>query len=402
MKHLTETDVYDYARGICFKTGPPGLVGVEAEWFAADIDRPHVPVPIDILSTAAAEAGPPPAGSSLTFEPGGQVELSSPPCRGPAAAAEALGTDIDHLAKALDGAGVRLHGSGLDPERAPVRQLRSPRYDAMAAYFGRRGTAGRTMMCSTASLQVCLDIGAEPDDAARRWRAVHRLGPLFVAVFANSPMWRGRPTGWRSTRWAVWSAIDPSRTRPVRGTDPAADWARYALDAGVMATPGAAASESWGIDPGHCFAEWIAVGTPRKPTADDLEFHLSTLFPPVRPRGWLELRMIDALPAEWWPVPVAVAAALVDDPEAADVAERVAGGLFGPLGPAPADWLAAARSGPADPGVAAAARVCFAAAAEALPRMGSASLVPVVDAYRDRFVERGQCPADEALLKGAA
>lgn len=402
MKYLTETDVYEYVQGICFKTGPPGLVGVEAEWFAADPDRPHDPVPIDILTAAAAAAGPPPAGSSVTFEPGGQVELSSPPRQGPAAAAAALGTDIDHLTKALYGAGVNLHGSGLDPERAPVRQLRSPRYDAMADYFARRGAAGRTMMCSTASLQVCLDIGDGPDDAARRWRAVHRLGPLFVAAFANSPMWRGRPTGWRSTRWAVWSAIDSSRTRPVGGTDPARDWTRYALDAGVMATRGVPESAPWGVDPGHCFAEWIAVGSPRRPTAADLEFHLSTLFPPVRPRGWLELRMIDALPEQWWPVPVAIAAALVDDPEAADTADRAAHRLFGPEGPAPGDWVEAARSGPACPRVAEFARTCFAAAAEALPRMGSAALAPVVDAYRDRFVERGQCPADETLLKGAA
>ena len=60
--------------------------------------------------------------------------------------------------------------------------------------------------------------------------------------------------------------------------------------------------------------DWVEAGHPLGfPTADDLAYHLTTLFPPVRPKGWLELRMIDALPDPWWRVPVAVAAAWIDD-----------------------------------------------------------------------------------------
>ncbi|GAB3210045.1 ergothioneine biosynthesis glutamate--cysteine ligase EgtA [Marinactinospora thermotolerans] len=400
MGHITETDVHDYINGICFKTGPPGRVGVEAEWLVTDPARPHEPVPIDLLSALVTEAGPLPGGSAVSYEPGGQLELSSPPCVGPAATYAALARDLDHVAAHLEAAGLRLRGAGLDPVRDPVRQLSSPRYNAMAHYFAAGSPTGRTMMCSTASLQVCLDIGADSADAARRWRLAHRLGPVFVAAFANSPLWRGRPTGWKSTRWAVWTAIDPSRTAAPCGAEPATAWAGYALDARVMSIR--EAHGAWTSPPGLTFRAWLAGRHSSRPTLDDLAHHLSTLFPPVRPRGWLELRMIDALPRRWWPVPAAVAAALLDDPHAAAVATKVTAELWDDTPPSRADWLAAARDGLAAPALAACARACFAAAVEALPALGAGELVPIVDAYRDRFVERDRCPADDMLIEERA
>ena len=112
----------------------------------------------------------------------------------------------------------------------------------------------------------------------------------------------------------------------------------------------------------------------RRPTADDLTYHLSTLFPPVRPRGHLELRMIDAQPADGWIVPTAVATALLDDPKAADAAMAAAEPLWHGPGPGSArsrrseadPWLRAARHGPADPALSRASRACFEAADEAL------------------------------------
>ncbi|GAB3475535.1 ergothioneine biosynthesis glutamate--cysteine ligase EgtA [Nocardiopsis coralliicola] len=395
MHRLTESDVHDYIKGICFKNGPPGLVGAEAEWLVRDPGAPERPVPLTLLRTLVEAAGPPPAGSTVTFEPGGQVELSSPPLQGPAAAHAALDADLAHLTAALTGAGLRLEGCGLDPLRPPHRQLQVERYTAMERYFDAGGPSGRTMMCSTASLQVCLDIGADPADAARRWRLLHRLGPVLTAAFANSPVWRGGPTGWRSARWAVWAGIDADRTRPVGGTDPVAAWTDYALRARVMAVR---SDDGPWLPGGMTLAEWIAGGGPRPPGTDDLELHLSMLFPPVRPRGWYELRMIDALPAPWWPVPLAVAAALLDDAAAAEEAERAVHLLHGP-GAADGStglWLRAARDALGDPPLAAAARTCFAAASAALSRAGALPLAALVDAYRDRYTERSRCPADDA------
>jgi glutamate--cysteine ligase len=114
--------------------------------------------------------------------------------------------------------------------------------------------------------------------------------------------------------------------------------------------------------------DWVAHGHPLGwPTPDDIAYHLTTLFPPVRPRGWLELRMIDALPDPWWRVPVAVAAALVDDTEAVAAAGPVAG-----------RWWPAARAGLADPQLAGVARVAAARALAGLDRVGADPLTAML------------------------
>jgi glutamate--cysteine ligase len=110
-------------------------------------------------------------------------------------------------------------------------------------------------------------------------------------------------------------------------------------------------------------------------------YHLTTLFPPVRPRGWLEFRMIDALGDEWWPVAVAVAATLLDDAEAADVAAR--GRAHSRC------WIAAARDGLSDPALRTAADACFTAVLEALPRLGTdADTIAAAASFHDRYVAR--------------
>jgi glutamate--cysteine ligase len=387
MTRLTVDDVYDHIRGVCFKTGPPGTVGAETEWFVCSPADPREHVPVERVRAVVSGVGALPGGSRVTYEPGGQLELSSAPCAGLAELHAALADDLGLVQAALAADGLELAGHGVDPVRTPVFQARHPRYEYMRDYFIDSGFAGPglAMMCSTASVQVCLDIGADPADALRRWRLTHALGPVLVAAFANSPLRAGRGTGLRSTRQGIWTALDPDRTLPVLtdGTDPASEWARYALNAPVMlrrTTDG-----GWVGDPGLTFAEWIAHGGP---DLQDLEYHLSTLFPPVRPRGWFELRMIDALPARYWAVPVAVATALLDDPRACALAEQATEPVAG-------RWAAAARCALTDPELAAAARSCFDAALDALPRLGAAHLVPLVAEYTGRYVERGRCPADE-------
>jgi glutamate--cysteine ligase len=145
----------------------------------------------------------------------------------------------------------------------------------------------------------------------------------------------------------------------------------------------------------------------RPPTAGDLEYHLSTLFPPVRPQGHLELRMIDAQPGDGWIVPLAVASALLGDERAGDAAlaavERLWAGL-GPAGewppgqPGGNPWPRAARLGPADPAIAEASRECFAAARSALDRMAApAPVTAAVDDFVEHYVDRNRCPADDLL-----
>jgi glutamate--cysteine ligase len=385
---LTIDDVYEHVSGICFKTGPPGRVGAETEWLVVGPADPAAHVPLGLLRVIMEAAGPLPAGSRVTYEPGGQLELSTIPFDGLADLHMALSADLARVRAHLASHGLALAGHGVDPYRGPLLQHDGRRYRCMSAYFGPPGLAP---MCSTASVQVCLDIGADRADAARRWGLANALGPVLVAAFANSALRAGEHTGLRSTRQELWARLDPGRTAVPAGADPVEAWAAYALDARVMLlreTPGGTAGDGWVADPGMTFREWIGRSENDRPTEEDLTYHLSTLFPPVRPRGWLELRMIDAVPDPYWPVPVAVVTALLDDPRAAAAAAAAAEPVAG-------RWPEAVRHALADPALAAAARSCFAAALDALPRLGAPGLVPLVSEYAERYVERGRCPADD-------
>ncbi|MGH9025337.1 MAG: glutamate-cysteine ligase family protein, partial [Acidimicrobiia bacterium] len=190
---------------------------------------------------------------------------------------------------------------------------------------------------------------------------------------------------------ATWLAIDPGRTAPVGGPEPCAAWGTYALRARVMLIRDGDAVYEPVLEP-LTFGQWIADGHELGyPTADDLAYHLTTLFPPVRPRGWLELRMLDSLPDRWWPVAAAVVTALLDDEEAATSAALATAGT-GDL------WIEAAHDGPSDPRLGAAGRACFAAAQEAFGRIGIDGVTQAVTAeYIDRYVDQGRCPADDLL-----
>jgi glutamate--cysteine ligase len=308
--HRVPLDVQGYVERICFKTGPPGLVGAELEWIVASASAPDQPVPIEAIEDALHGVSTLPGGSVVTFEPGGQVELSSLATDGVTACWQALTADVEHVVRALGDRGLRLLPTAVDPYRPPRRQRTDTRYAVMERYFDRRGPEGRVMMCSTAAIQVNLDAGRDAADVRRRWRLLHSIGPVMVAGFANSPMREGRPTGWRSTRQAIWHNLDPSRTAAPAGPDPVQAWSSYALAAELMVVRDGDGHRL--ADPGGTFAGWLAHGGHERPTEDDLAYHLTTLFPPERPRGWLEVRYIDTQSVDYWPVPVAVLSALTD------------------------------------------------------------------------------------------
>jgi glutamate--cysteine ligase len=406
---LTEDEAEAHVHGVCFKTGPPARTGVELEWLVQDRSDPRVLISADRLDAALAPVGGPgafPRGSRLTREPGGQVELSSPPAATLAACVEAMAADLAVLRQAAGAAGLALAGRGLDPYRDPPRVLDHPRYRAMERFFDREGPWGRTMMRRTASLQVNLDSGDDGDGVTgyrNRWALAHRIGPVLVAAFANSPLAAGRPTGWLSTRQAAWGLMDPGRTRhPRHRPDPRDAWAAYALDAQVLCVRTTGRPQDWSAPPGLTFRGWLRGAAPglRAPTAADLDYHLSTLFPPVRPRGWLELRMTDAQDGDDWQVATAVAATLLDDPAAADAAGAATEPLCPDGEPLPPDevWRRAARIGLADPDLAKAARALFAAAESAMARSGvPPALRQAVGDFAERYPERGRCPAHDQL-----
>jgi glutamate--cysteine ligase len=335
--------------------------------------------------------------STLTVEPGGQVELSSQPAEDLGQLCTSLSSDLSEVQVALSGEGISLVGAGIHPDRAPRRVLRSPRYHAMEAFFDGGGEqapgAGRTMMCNTASIQVNLETGSRSGTSPgreQRWTLAHQVSPVLAAVFANSPVALARPTGWRSTRLAVWKGIDTSRTASAhqrRGC--VDDWTSFALDARVMMIR-TGDDDFTALDRHLSFGQWLVEGHELGwPTVDDLAYHLTTLFPPVRPKGWLEFRSIDALPDPWWRAAVAVSTAVLDDPEAAEAAAAATASTAG-------CWDEAGRWGMAHRGLADAAQRLFPPAMEALGRLGAdPATVSATEDFYERFVARRRCPADD-------
>ncbi|WP_432506612.1 glutamate-cysteine ligase family protein [Kineococcus arenarius] len=359
---------HEHVAARALRDGPVGTVGLELERHAVDLREPLRRVPWDRL-TGALRGVLPPAGSRVTLEPGGQVELSSPPLPGVVAAVEALRRDAAHVDAVLAADGIALLSTGTDLVRRPERVNPGSRYAAMEQHFTAVGHAadGAAMMCSTASLQVNFDAGP-----AHRWPQrlahLHRLLPALAALGACSPLLAGRADGTRSTRQGVWRRLEPGRcTRPADGTggpDPAGEWADFALAAPVMLVRDGEDAPCRPVLEPVTLAEWASgrrLLHGRPPTADDVDLHLSTLWPPVRLRGFLELRVLDAVPADCWPGLAAVVAAVVDDQRAADAAAAVVD-EFGP------DAAGAARGllDAALPAVPAALRGCAEAWADLL------------------------------------
>ena len=258
-----------------------------------------------------------PLGGTVSFEPGGQLEYSSPPCRSPSALLDVLRAVVPPLRAAAANEGIDLRAVGLDPcnsaEGAPLL-LQAPRYSRMADYLARIGPAGARMMRQTAAFQISLDLDDEP---ALRWRVLNAAAPYGVAIFANSPVYERQPTGCRSTRAEVWRALDPTRTGlPWDESDPVGGYCDFALRAPAILLPE--------LDGEHRpFEEWLEHA---RPTLGEWHEHLSTLFPEVRPRGHLELRSCDAVPPQWYAAPLALAVGITYDPWAL----RAAADLLGP------------------------------------------------------------------------
>jgi glutamate--cysteine ligase len=384
-----QAEVEERIRAICFKTGPPARLGTELEWTLHHKGAPDAPLDVGLvrhtLGSLETPEFPLPAGGRLTTEPGGQVEISSAPADSLAALHAAVTADLDHLTGLLDAAGLRLGEHGIDPHREPRRLLDTPRYTAMARVLDAYSPDGRTMMCSTAGLQVCLDAGPAAE-LPTRWAAVLALGPPLIALFANSGRHAGRDTGLASARMATWWGMDPRLTRPPAGpaADPAEGWVRYALSAPLVCVR--REHGDWDPPPGVTLRDWVDGALPRPPTVDDLDYHLSTLFPPVRPRGYLEVRYLDAQPGAEWIVPVAIVAALLGDRATTEAALEIATPVGG-------CWVPAYRFGLRDPAL---RRTAAALVELAGGRLATTGLPPAVLSHVIETVERRLRDADDA------
>ena len=287
--------------------------------------------------------------------------MSSAPHPDIDAALVAMAQDTAHLraALALEGLGWALLGS--DPLRPPQRVNPAERYAAMERFFAASaatGDHGATMMCSTAALQVNLQPG-RPGQWADRVRRAQRLGPLLTALSGSSAYLVGHDTGWHSARQRAWTGLGDLRSGPIDDQDPSRAWAERALQAPVVLAPTNTAAtqaqrtrslQDWLTEPG----DWPA------PTVGDVRRQLSTLFPPVRLRGWLELRCLDSVPDRWWPALAALATVWMDVEATQPVVDEAVA--------ATADrWHEAASVGLGDAALRRAATTCLEAALPVVP-----------------------------------
>ena len=344
---LTIADAREHVAVHALRPSTEGRVGLELEAHLVDLADPGRRPSWSRVQALLAALPKLPGSSSVTVEPGGQIELSTPPVGNATAAVRALGRDRAALGRLLNDHGFGAAALGADPARPVQRINPGARYVAMEQHFAAMGCGrpARAMMTATAALQVNLDAGSETNWSSRlRW--VHDLLPVLVAASASSPHLGGRCSGWQSMRREAWHGIDPARTAPLTSGDPGEAWADYALAAPVMLVRDADGARP--VTSRVSFAAWIQGhrAVDRPPTVADLDYHLTTLFPPVRPRGYLELRGMDALPDQWWPALVALAVTLIDDPEAADQAADVVAELGTTV-----SERHAARTGCADPAI---------------------------------------------------
>ncbi len=252
-------------------------------------------------------------GASITLEPGGQLELSGALLRDIHQTCTEVNTHLKQVKAVAEPLGIAFLGMGFQPrmKRDEIQWMPKGRYRIMREYMPKRGTLGLDMMGRTCTVQVNLDFGSEAD-MVKKFRLSLALQPVATALFANSPFVDGQPSGFLSYRSHVWEDTDPDRTGMLpfvfetgMGFERYVD---YMLDVPMyfVYRHGTYVDAS-----GQSFRDFLAGKLPalpgERPTFKDWEDHLTTAFPEVRLKRFLEMRGADggpwrtlcALPAFW-------------------------------------------------------------------------------------------------------
>ncbi len=382
---LSIEDIYNFVDNNCFSGGSRGKVGVELEWLTFVLGNLNEKVSFDLLTKIVNSTQPLLAGSKLSLEPGGQLELSTCTYSNLFALLESVKSDYSILKEKLYDFNIDLVGIGLDTKRPYERIVPWSRYVTMESFFDSFGSEGRTMMCGTASIQINIDLQGSLG-MEQRWQLAHCLGPVLAACFANSPAKIGTEI-FHSARLANWAKMDHSRTSPVFDSQylkpPSRSWAEYALNAKVMGIKEKNGNYGY-FGNSFSFRDWILQGHQLGyPTLEDFAYHLTTLFPPIRPKGWLELRMIDSLPDPWWEVAIAITTVLFEDP----IASKKALEATSHIGKR---WNQAAQLGLGDEVLFQAAQKCWGFAMDALYRQSlDVSVINLCEKFFDRYISKG-------------
>ncbi|HZD26773.1 MAG TPA: glutamate--cysteine ligase [Alphaproteobacteria bacterium] len=252
-------------------------------------------------------------GASVTLEPGGQFELSGAPLKTVHETCNEVNTHLAEIKEVAQEIGVGFMGLGFNPKwrRDQIPVMPKGRYDIMLRYMPTRGSLGLDMMLRSATVQVNLDFGSEAD-MVQKFRISMALQSVATALFANSPFTEGKPNGYLSYRSHIWTDTDPDRTGilPFLFEDGMGyeRYVDYALDVPMYFVY----RDGRYIDcAGQLFRDFmlghLAALPGERATMKDWQDHLTTLFPEVRLKHYLEMRGADggpwhrlcALPALW-------------------------------------------------------------------------------------------------------
>ncbi|MEJ8473605.1 glutamate--cysteine ligase [Roseibium algae] len=253
-------------------------------------------------------------GGAISIEPGGQFELSGAPLQTLHETCRETNAHLAQVRKVADPLGIGFLGSGMTPtwRREDVPQMPKSRYDIMRRYMPKVGSYGLDMMHRTSTIQVNLDFSSEAD-MVKKMRVGLALQPIATAIFANSPFSDGKVNGFKSFRAHIWNDLDADRT----GNLPFAfedgfgfeSYVEWALDVPMYFVK---RGDTYFDVTGTTFRQFMngaLQGTvpDALPTIGDWNNHLSTLFPDVRLKTFIEMRGADggpwrricALPAFW-------------------------------------------------------------------------------------------------------
>jgi len=240
--------------------------------------------------------------ASISLEPGGQFELSGAPLKDVHDICNETGQHLMEVKQVADQLNLGFLGAGFDPmwRREDVPVMPKGRYVIMRNYMPKKGSLGLDMMLRTCTIQANLDFDSETDMVAK-FRTSLALQPIATALFACSPFTEGKPNGFLSARANVWTDTDPDRTGMLDfvfqdgfGYETYAD---YALDVPMYF---AKRGDTYVDLSGQSFRGFMTDGLPALPgeraTKKDWADHLTTLFPEVRLKSYLEMRGADGGP----------------------------------------------------------------------------------------------------------
>ena len=241
-------------------------------------------------------------GASITLEPGGQLEISGAPFSTLHETADELRTHAEELLAVCQSHGVGVLGLGIQPRSTleEIEWVPKPRYGIMGPYMLTVGTLGQRMMKQTATVQANIDF-ADEADAMLKFRVAQGIAPLVNAMFANSCVVDGRLSGFKTFRGHIWTDTDSARCGFLRAAfdDDVgfADYVEWALDVPLyfILRKGRYRTDVTGMP----FRRFLADGCEgERATMDDWNLHLTTLFPEVRLKAFLEIRSADGQPLD--------------------------------------------------------------------------------------------------------